>query len=264
MLWIRPSGRLRILPALLLSPSLAGVFLPLLVASSPAHAQRPSASPAGTPGIPPSAAGSGPAAPNVAPRFLVVLDPAHGGSDTGARIAPGILEKDITLNLAGWLRSILSAHGITVITTRDTSDSVSAVTRAQKANRLPAAACLLLHATATGSGVHLYTSSLAPTQMSRFMPWQSVQSGYVTRSLKLSSEIDSALAHAEIPVTIGRTALEPMDSFACPAVAIEIAPLQAGAAVKGRPLTDLEYQRAILDAVTAALDEWHNDWKQQP
>src|ERR1700742_4466680 len=47
---------------------------------------------------------------NVAPRFLVVLDAAHGGSDTGAKFRDGLLEKDITLSLSVRLRSTLSAH----------------------------------------------------------------------------------------------------------------------------------------------------------
>jgi N-acetylmuramoyl-L-alanine amidase len=95
------------------------------------------------------------------------------------------------------------------------------------------------------------------------MPWQTAQSAYVTQSLKLSSDIDSALAHAEVPVTLGRTALQPMDSFACPAVAVEIAPLQAGASTKAQPISDEEYQRAILGALAAAIDEWRKDWRQQ-
>ena len=223
---------------------------------TPAPGPVPSAPPG--PSVPP------PIPPNVAPRFLVVLDAAHGGNDTGARISDHLLEKDITLSLAMRLRSMLSAHGIGVITTRDSDDDPSATGRAETANHIPAAACILIHATATGSGVHLYTSSLAAAPVTRFLPWQTAQSAYVTQSLKLSSEIDSALAHAEIPVSLGRTFLQPMDSLTCPAVAVEVAPLAAGATTKATPLTDTAYQRSILDALTAAIDEWRTDWRQQP
>ena len=205
-----------------------------------------------------------PAPPAVSPRFLVALDAAHGGSDTGARITERILEKDITLSLTARLRSMLSAHGIGVIITRSSDVDLTPLSRAETINHIPASACILIHATATGSGVHLYTSSLAPTPPSRFMPWQTAQSAYVTQSLKLSSEIDSALAHAAIPVTLGRTFLQPMDSLTCPAVAVEVAPLMAGGSTKAAPLSDTAYQRSILDALTAALDEWRNDWRQQP
>ena len=237
-------------------------LLPLILLGLPPAQQTAPPSPA----LPPQPAPPVPipAPPSVAPRFLAVVDAAHGGSDTGARITDRILEKDITLSLSARLRSMLSAHGIGVVTTRDSDVNPTPVARAETANRNPAAACILIHATATGSGVHLYTSSLAPTPLARFMPWQTAQSAYVTQSLKLSSEIDSALAHAQIPVTLGRTFLQPMDSLTCPAVAVEIAPLIAGASTKATPLSDTAYQRLILDALTAALDEWRNDWRQQP
>jgi N-acetylmuramoyl-L-alanine amidase len=212
----------------------------------------------------PAASASAATTPQVAPRFLVLLDAAHGGTETGARLTPTLLEKDLTLDFANRLRSMLSARGIEVTTTRGSDITLPAVNRAEIANRTPFAACILIHATATGSGVHLYTSSLASTPLVKFMPWQTAQSAYVSQSLKLSSDIDSALAHAEIPVTLGRTSLQPMDSFACPSVAVEIAPLQGGASTEARPVSDETYQRTILDALTAAIDEWRNDWKQQP
>jgi N-acetylmuramoyl-L-alanine amidase len=239
-----------------------------LIPLVPGHAQQaqlpPPPPPETLPQAPSAPAIPPPRVPNVTPRFLVVLDAAHGGDDTGARITDRLLEKDVTLSLTVRLRSMLSAHGIGVVTTRDSDTNASPLVRAEAANRVSAAACIVIHATATGSGIHLYTSSLAPTPVTRFLPWQTAQSGYVTQSLKLSSEIDSALAHAEIPVTLGRTSLQPMDSFACPAVAVEVAPLAAGATTKATPLSDAAYQRSILDALTAAMDEWRNDWRQQP
>ena len=234
--------------------------LPLLLAGQAAQAPPPANPLPPVPTAPASAATT----PQVAPRFLVLLDAAHGGTDTGARLTATLLEKDLTLDLANRLRSMLSARGIEVTTTRSSDATLPPLNRAEIANRMPFAACILVHATATGSGVHLYTSSLASTPLVKFMPWQTAQSAYVSQSLKLSSDIDSALAHAEIPVTLGRTSLQPMDSFACPAVAVEIAPLQGGASTEARPVSDETYQRTILDALTAAIDEWRNDWKQQP
>ncbi|WP_446744012.1 N-acetylmuramoyl-L-alanine amidase family protein [Silvibacterium acidisoli] len=240
---------------------MSALFLALTAASAqdaPQAVQIPQQSPANPPHLP--AAVSTPAVP----RFMVVIDAAHGGNETGARISDHLLEKDLTLSLSIRLRSILSAHGIGVVTTRESDANVPATTRAELADRSAAAACILIHATTTGSGVHIYTSSLAPSTATRFMPWQTAQAGYVTQSLKLASEIDSALAHAEIPVTLGRTALQPMDSFTCPSVAVEIAPLAANSSTKAKALDDAGYQRTLLDALTAALDEWRNDWRQQP
>jgi N-acetylmuramoyl-L-alanine amidase len=207
-----------------------------------------------------------PSAPRsqVQPQYVVVLDAAHGNGDVGAQFSDNLLEKDLTLGFSVRLKQALASHGIQVVITRDADVAVPMVTRAEIANHAMAAACITLHATATGSGVHLFTSSLAPTAYTKFLPWQSAQSAYVTQSLRLSSEISSALAHAAVPATLGRTSLVPMDSFACPAIAIEMAPVAGGNTTKPTPLTDLGYQNRIIDALTGALTQWKSDWNQQP
>jgi len=201
-------------------------------------------------------------APPPSPRFFVVLDAAHGGANTGARINNELLEKDVVLSLAVRLRSMLNARGIQVVTTRETDADPPALNRAEIANHVAAAACISLHATATGSGVHLFTSSLNSAPMTRFLPWQTAQSAFVVQSLRLSSEINSAMTHAEIPVSLGRTSLQPLDSFACPAVAVEISPLGATeTGGKTLDLTDSDYQSRVVDGLAAAIQQWREDWK---
>ena len=204
--------------------------------------------PAGPPGVQP-------------PRFLVVIDAAHGGSDIGARIENGVPEKDITLGLAGRLRSTLHARGVDVVMTRTSDVNVAPVSRAEMANHAQAAACLTIHATATGSGVHLFTSSLTAAANDRFLPSATAQAAYVTQSMRLESEIDTALAHAAIPVTLGKASVAPMDTVACPEVAVELAPLVAGHVTSAKALTDVSYQKTVVDALAAALEQWRSDWK---
>jgi N-acetylmuramoyl-L-alanine amidase len=108
--------------------------------------------------------------------------------------------------------------------------------------------------------VHLFTSSLTQIPLSRFLPWDTAQGAYAEQSLRLASEVDSAMTHAEIPVTLGRTALQPLDSFTCPAVAVELAPLHNASRVT--PLSDPEYQDRIVAALAAAVEQWQRDWRQ--
>jgi N-acetylmuramoyl-L-alanine amidase len=242
--------------------------LALLVSMASFNAAAAQQAPAAQP-IPPIPAApmphAFPAAPltPVQPRFVVVLDAAHGSADTGARLGTNLLEKDLVLALSVRLRSMLSARGIAVTTTRESDANLSPVNRAETANHAGGAACISLHATATGSGIHLFTSSLAPKPASRFLPWQSAQSAFITQSLRLSSEINSAMAHAQVPVNLGRTSMQPLDSFACPAVAVEIAPLAVPGA-DTTALTDASYQARIVDALAAAIQQWREDWRQQP
>jgi N-acetylmuramoyl-L-alanine amidase len=237
--------------------------LALFLAPSAGGAQKTQtpATPMPVPGQP-AAPRTPPAAPARAqPRFLVFIDAAHGGADTGARLSSQMLEKDLVLSLSGRLRAILIAHGIPVIVTRESDTTIPPVNRAEVADHAMPSACITLHATASGSGVHLFTSSLTEVPVTRFMLWDTVQGGYARQSQRLSSEIDSAMTHGEIPVTLGRTALQPLDNFACPAVAVEVAPLRSSAAVT--PLSDQAYQNRIVAALAAAVEQWQRDWSQQ-
>jgi N-acetylmuramoyl-L-alanine amidase len=223
-----------------------------LLAPALAWAQTPSSAPT------PSPAPPGVVRP--AARFAVVIDAAHGGADGGARLSDHLLEKDLALTLSVRLRSMLGAHGISVVTTRESDSAVPAVNRAETANHAGAAACITLHATTSGSGVHLFTASLTQIPMTRFLPWDNAQGAYAEQSLRLSSEVDSAMTHAEIPVTLGRTALQPLDSFTCPAVVVEFSPLNNSGRVT--QLSDPAYQDRIVAAVAAAVEQWQRDWRQ--
>ncbi len=50
---------------------------------------------------------------------IIVIDPGHGGSDTGAISAKNLFEKDVTLPIALYLKPILEKRGAQVILTRD-------------------------------------------------------------------------------------------------------------------------------------------------
>jgi N-acetylmuramoyl-L-alanine amidase len=230
--------------------------------ASAVWAQLPSTDPAKTtipatpapPPAPPSAVVS------AAPHFGVVLDAAHGGADSGARLSEHQAGKDLVLNLSVRLRSMLGAHGISVVTTRESDIAIPELNRAETANHASAAACITLHATTSGSGVHLFTSSLTQIPLTKFLPWETAQGAYAEQSLRLSSEVDSAMTHAEIPVTLGRTAMQPLDSFTCPAVVVEFSPLNISGSIT--PLSNPGYQDRIVAAMAAAIEQWQRDWRQ--
>ncbi len=215
-----------------------------------------------------TAASHGQAAPVSAGRFVVLLDPAHGGDDSGARL-PGpadqtAAEKEFTLALSVRLRSLLEARGIQAVTTRESDATLTGDQRAQIANHAAAQACLVLHGTMSGSGVHLFLSSLRPAQPARFVPWKTAQASWVARSVALAGVLNSALLHAGTTVTLGRTALTTVDSMACPAVAVEIAPDNPTKSGSGKPsgLNDAAYQARIAEALAAGLLEWREEGRQ--
>ena len=197
------------------------------------------------------------------PQFLIVLDAAHGGSDTGAHLPAELQEKDLTLVLSIRLRSMLSARGINVVTTRESDETLPSAKRAAIANAQKPAACLILHASDSGSGIHLFTSSLAPAPAATFLPWDQAQAAYLPQSMRWSAEIVSAMTKAGVPVTLGRTAMQPLDNMTCPAAAVEVAPLTKDGVVT-TTISDPQYQSRILAGLAAAVESWRHDWTLEP
>jgi N-acetylmuramoyl-L-alanine amidase len=203
---------------------------------------------------------------------LIVLDPAHGGSDTGAMLANNVAEKDVTLALASRIRGALISSGFTVVTTRDAdpTDPLTTDQRAETANRTHALACIVLHATATGSGVHIYTSALQPpiadasADPTAFVPvpWDTAQSNYVAQSLNLASTLTSSLAKDHLPSLSAQAPVRPLDNLMCPAIAIELAPLVTPNSGATSP-TDTAYQQQLATSLTNALRAWR-DQNQPP
>jgi N-acetylmuramoyl-L-alanine amidase len=196
------------------------------------------------------------------PRTLILLDPAHGGPDPGARLPNNLLEKDITLAFAARLRALLSTSGFTVISTHETDPVVPfpADQRAEIGNHAHPTACLILHATSSGTGIHVITSALAPNDLETphaVIPWNTAQSASVPQSLNLANEIGLALERAKLPVILSRASLRPLDNLTCPAVAIEIAPLNP-AGSEATPVSNTAYQQNIAKAIVSALTAWRS------
>jgi N-acetylmuramoyl-L-alanine amidase len=198
-------------------------------------------------------------------RTVIILDPAHGGPEAGARIDDHLVEKDFTLAFASRLRALITASGVTVISTRDSDPSVSFTTdqRAEIANHAHPTACLILHATASGNGIHVVISDLAPPDdleaAHGIVSWDTAQTASLPQSLSLANELGVALLRAKLPVILTRASVRPLDNLTCPAVAIEVAPLTVSDS-KPTPVTDAAYQQRIGQAIAQAIVSWraHN------
>ncbi|HXB63116.1 MAG TPA: N-acetylmuramoyl-L-alanine amidase [Acidobacteriaceae bacterium] len=192
------------------------------------------------------------------PRTIIVIDPAHGGPDTGARINDHLAEKDVVLALAARLRVTLQSHNFTIVTTRDSDPAAGLTTnqRAEIANHTSAIACLVLHATATGNGVHLFTSALAPAQHHGILPWATAQAAFAGQSAALQRELNTAFIHAQIATVNAQAGVAPLDNLTCPAVAVEIAPYLAPDASNTIDVSDPDYQQHVAETITTALVFW--------
>src|SRR5437773_8016538 len=92
------------------------------------------------------------------PFTVVVLDPGHGGQDSGTTKA-GILEKDLTLDVADRVERLLQAQGMATLLTRSDDSYVSLADRAEVANAQPNCVFISIHfdsAKPAATGVETY------------------------------------------------------------------------------------------------------------
>lgn len=104
------------------------------------------------------------------PRPLVVIDPGHGGLDTGTRAATGECEKDIVLEFAKTLRDSIEKSGkYRVLMTRTDDTFVPLADRVQIARKAGAALFVSIHADylsrreGDADGATIYTLSDTPS-----------------------------------------------------------------------------------------------------
>jgi N-acetylmuramoyl-L-alanine amidase len=84
----------------------------------------------------------------------IVIDPGHGGDDTGAVASNGLMEKDLTVAIARRVANLLEARGRTVRLTRSSDENRALTDRTALANRLQAKIFVSLHAnSSTASSV---------------------------------------------------------------------------------------------------------------
>jgi N-acetylmuramoyl-L-alanine amidase len=201
----------------------------------------------------PAPAGPLPPAPPTAaaqPKFLVVIDPGHGGSEGGAALGD-FMEKDFNLALARRLRAELEGRGLRAILLRDSDTDLTLEQRALMANGAHAAVYVGVHAALSGAGVRVYTASLElpPQKPGAFLPWEVAQAAYLDASSALARAIADELAKRQVPAAEMAAPLRPLNNVAAAAVAIEVAPPPNDVQGLASPV----YQQSICSAIAGAL-----------
>lgn len=183
-----------------------------------------------------------PAQPPPAPTGpVIVLDPAHGGTDTGARGENGLAEKDIVLQIARAVREQLIRDAYRVVLTRNDDSNPSYDERAGMANGYREAIFVSIHVSSTGTPgtAHAYYDQLgaaplpapAPASAKPVAPssnvltsWEDAQRSYVDASHRLADfmQADLAQSFSGSPSASIGAPVRALRSVTAPAVAIEI------------------------------------------
>src|SRR5437868_1854815 len=108
------------------------------------------------------------------PFAVVVLDPGHGGQDSGA-MCGGVLEKDLTLDVARRIDRLLDSEGIATLMTRLGDTYVSLADRAAFANRVTDCIFVSIHFNEdnkpVATGVETYYASHQIATASSMASW---------------------------------------------------------------------------------------------
>jgi len=191
---------------------------------------------------------------------LIVLDPGHGGTDTGARGSGGTTEKDVVLQFARVARSEFERLGFRVVMTRSDDSDPSDDDRAAIANASANAIYLTIHAGSTGAlgtaraYYGQFSSSPAASAGSSLVPWRHAQDSYSNASHRLADLIQVELDRqfSGSPASSTGAAVRDLRSVAAPAVAVEVSTMSV---TDPTPLLAMAGPLAV--ALTRAVADFH-------
>jgi N-acetylmuramoyl-L-alanine amidase len=199
---------------------------------------------------------------------VVVIDPGHGGMDTGVT-GPAGSEKDLTLALARRLRSALQMRlGATVFLTRDSDVAMDNEARSAVANNNQANLFISLHIgyspnkTDATSSIFVMKEGFGDSPLQAagkdqlFLPWylgyRLHRQGSTAAATMLQEELTKGIPGWKFPV---RTApLAVLSSAAMPSILFEIGNLNNS--VNAQTLTDLGFQAKLVGSIVDAVQRF--------
>ena len=203
--------------------------------------------------------------------FLVVVNPGHGGTDTGCQGSDGVFEKEITLSVAKHVDTFCQQNGIQVVLTRDGDYERRPLERVQIANQSGGQLFLSLHCNASyateAEGIHLYvnssmwhrqsddsTSSTNNVLHSREITTLS-QEDFLDQSRGFASILQEQLKTSTGNLTpLSEVPLATLSEVYMPALLIELGYLSNKA--NQEKLSDFGSQEAIARSIGAAILEY--------
>lgn len=184
---------------------------------------------------------------------IVVLDPAHGGTDPGAHGSGGMRESDIVLDLAAQVRKGLEAQGFQILQTRTANENPSFDDRSALANAQTGAIFISLHISSTGlagtARVYTMPDMLTPPP-GGLIPWDQAQAAYLPLSRKLGDTIQGELAQRfkGSPANVQTASVRQLRTTAAPAIAVELS------SVSIQDRADLDHMLpAVADAIVRGV-----------
>ncbi len=133
----------------------------------------------------------------IAGKHVVVIDPAHGGSDRGVKLSMSLYEKDVTLTIAKLVKENLSGvQDITLKLTRSDDTNVSPATRKKIAVEAGADLFVSIHVNAgfglDAKGYEIYYP------VADMPSAEKINSGEILKDMNQTERLNSSVIFAQI------------------------------------------------------------------
>jgi N-acetylmuramoyl-L-alanine amidase len=197
-------------------------------------------------------------------KSTVIIDPAHGGADSGVKISDKIHEKDITLKLALLVQKELSKLGnIQVLLTRDKDVDISMQERINRITTIQPRVMISIHINAgfykTAKGFEMYFPGFKTTKSAKDSPSAIIsdmkKNKNLNESVRLAQNIQKQLESVFPKESRGlrEAPLPLLEGITIPAVIVEIG--FSGNAENRKKLNDEKYQQDIARALSKGIRE---------
>jgi N-acetylmuramoyl-L-alanine amidase len=204
------------------------------------------------------------AAPQTATIARIVLDPGHGGSDSGVRSEGDVAEKDVTLAIALRARDLLRERlGVEVELTREDDRFRSEQSRAELANRRGADLFVSIHANGwfhpgmRGFSLGVHRAETGAT-VSGLAPWGAHEEAVNERSELFAEMLLERLSGTfSVPIHGVKVA----DYAALEGTTMTSVLLECGFLTNGKDasnLTDPDYQKKLAECLVSAVTEFRD------
>jgi N-acetylmuramoyl-L-alanine amidase len=196
----------------------------------------------------------------------VVLDPGHGGDDSGAMCGT-VMEKDLTLDVALRAELLLRTAGFSTVLTRDNDRYVSLMERTSLGNRAEDSIFISIHfndgAREAASGVETYYSPRQTNGTGGFLSWLPFVSPAQNTQLAAASEnLAKCLQNALVQRTQAVNRGIKQERFYVIANAEHPAVLVEGGFMTNKSdvtkLTTTEYRQSIATAISEGVEHYRD------
>jgi N-acetylmuramoyl-L-alanine amidase len=197
-------------------------------------------------------------------KVTVIVDPGHGGQDTGGKGPGGVLEKELTLSLARKTAEVLEDTGrVRPVLTRTDDYTISLDDRAGAANHRGGDLLVSLHVgnafqpVPLGFSLYYWSPVTAPATMSpdsnQGLPWDQEQRPYLASSRRLAALVEQQLL-GTLPWPTGgvlQADLYLLRRVRMPAVLVELGSLNHPG--EADEMQKPEFQEAVARALAEAI-----------